>query len=87
MSTLGFIIDERVPIPPRKGRTPKADWRTWPFPDLEVGDSFFSSGVACTARFAALDYQKAHPGVRFTTRAFDEDPVTKLPGVRVWRIR
>lgn len=87
LNTLGFTLDVGVPIPPRKGRINKDEWTRWPFADMDVGDSFFAPGVSLGARTASQDYAWMHPGVKFTTRSFDEDPITKLPGLRVWRIR
>ncbi|HEU4627205.1 MAG TPA: hypothetical protein VFS52_20760 [Steroidobacteraceae bacterium] len=84
-----FCIDDAVPLPPKKGRRPRSEWRQWPFAIMELGNSFFAAAMleAISAQAAAREYEREHPDVKFATRATDCDEITKLPGVRLWRIR
>lgn len=86
---ISWHIDRDVPIPPKPGRKLKSAWRAWPFADMQVGDSVFFGGLllSMAARTASQDYAARERTAKFTTRAFDKDPITKLPGVRVWRIK
>jgi hypothetical protein len=55
----------------------------YPFPDMEVGDSFFiPANIAQTARMAAHQHGVRY-GKKFCTRSVKEG---KHKGVRVWRI-
>jgi hypothetical protein len=81
------VIDDDVPLPPRKGRGFDASATTYPFAKMRVGQSAFFPGVSGSAKFAAAEYARQHPEVRFETRSFDCDPKTKLPGTRVWRTK
>ncbi|MBX3488902.1 hypothetical protein [Parvibaculum sp.] len=85
MTTPPIEIDKNIALPP----LPQTFLRLYPFPDMDVGDSFFLAGKAaerqrlrqrirCAARrFAA---RRAAPDERrFTTRAVEG-------GVRCWRI-
>lgn len=87
MNTLGFTIDANVEIPPLRGRLSKDQWTKWPFVDMNVGDSFFHPGVGTSASSAAREFAAVNHPKRFVTRTFESDPITKLPGTRVWRIR
>jgi hypothetical protein len=77
--TYTFTVEAAVPIPP-----PKSGSTKYPFPIMQVGDSFFVPNVrrenfcSCiaNARFK-------NPGTNFTTRRVTENGVK---GVRVWRI-
>lgn len=85
-----FAIDNDVPLPKRRGGRPR-DSKTaeFPFAAMAVGSSFFVPGISNAVAAAAntFTFLNRHLGVRFTTRAFDQDPKTKLPGHRVWRTR
>lgn len=83
-------IETGIPIPPprtnRKSGT--ANQRRYPFPFMQVGDSFF---VPCVNTIQALRhlqqavssaaglYAKRHPPLAFLTRAIEG-------GVRCWRV-
>lgn len=84
---MNYSIDPNVPIPARRGRLPKAQWKKWPFAELEVGWSVSLQGHPNTVRAAATEFSLHNRPKRFLCRWFDEDPITKLPGTRVWRIR
>lgn len=65
-------IDKNVPLPPIQ--TIK-----YPFPFMEVGDSFFAPGK--DSSFFGT-YVTKYPGRKFTTRVVTEKLVK---GVRIWR--
>lgn len=72
-----FVLERDVPIPKHTGRGRAA---TYPFRDMEVGDSFFvttSRPKTHPVRRAASAFAARHGG-KFCTRRTDE-------GVRVWR--
>lgn len=71
-------IDKGIPIPTRcHGR--RGVRVLYPFPDMEIGDSFFVEGSASSVESAASSYGK-RTGRKFTTRYVDG-------GARVWRIK
>jgi hypothetical protein len=86
---MSITIDKGVPLPKRRGRRVKSEWREWPFDRMAVGDSFFARAMleAHAARTASQEYMSRFRDVLFETRATDCDEITKLPGVRVWRIK
>ena len=74
-------IDKNVPCPPqqRRGGRPFK----YPFPELEVGDSFFVAKKT-TATFAStVSSARKRLGITLVTRTVEEDGVS---GVRVWRV-
>jgi hypothetical protein len=85
-----FRIDSHVPIPPRTGRKPKSVWTPWPFWQMNAGDSFFIAREDPCARNVSQaygEYKRQRPGTDFLMRTLDEDPVTRKPGIRVWRTK
>lgn len=72
-----YAIEKNVPAPPAAQST-----RRYPFPDMEVGDSFFvqteSARTNPRLRSCAALYGKRH-GKKFRVRSVDG-------GSRVWRI-
>lgn len=69
-----FKIEKNVPMP--NGLRTRGS--RYPFPQMEVGDSFFAQGSRGTIASAAHTYGKKH-GFRFSSR-------TEGDGVRVWRV-
>ena len=69
-----IVIEKNIPLPPRQNRA-----STYPFDDLEVGDSFFIEGKSAKSFGSTVQAAAKRTGAKFTTRAFDD-------GVRVWRI-
>lgn len=76
METDMFKIEKDVPII----HNPKDPSRKYPFPHMEVGDSFFVEGqkAAGPAANAAHAYARIH-GIKFKAASIDG-------GVRIWRI-
>lgn len=73
-----FKIEKGIPIPPGK--------KIYPWPEMEIGDSFtvsITNGDLSRARkrlsSAAVHHQKKHGG-RFTVRKIDDNTL------RVWRV-
>lgn len=71
-----YEIEDGVEIPQNIGRSSR---RKYPFPDMEVGQSFFVPGVKTQAVNGPMQRWKMVLGRRFTIRKMDG-------GVRVWRI-
>lgn len=69
-------------IEPPKGQMGRR--RSYPFPDMEIGDSFFvpfeegDLKVKAAVQAAATHYGKRH-GMKFATRSIEG-------GIRVWRL-
>lgn len=73
-----FKIEKAVEIPGSAGGTGGPN--KYPFPSMEVGDSFFVPGdQASKARPAAHTWGRVH-GRKFMTRKEGD-------GVRIWRIK
>lgn len=76
-------IQKNVPVPPPAvGRK-----RIYPFPEMEVGDSFFKQAdnpelLRGSIAGSASQYAKAS-GKKFISRIVHEGSVT---GIRIWRI-
>lgn len=68
-------IDKGVPIPPAKRGV---GIRKYPFPDMEVGDSFFTESKQETVGSSVTIYARFN-NVKFATRS-------ENGGTRVWRI-
>ena len=73
-----IAIDRGVPIPASQ----HGPGRKYPFPDLEVGDSFFAPGKT-RAQLKSLINRHSCDCRRFATRGVIEHGVK---GLRVWRI-
>lgn len=69
-----FKIDKGVPVPRKE--------TTYPFPRMEVGDSFFIPGGTNASRSGVYNCAK-NLGMKAKLRQTTEDGVD---GVRVWRI-
>jgi hypothetical protein len=69
-------IESHIPAP-----SPESARAVYPFPSMNVGDSFLvlEADWIKNLRSAAYMYAKRHPGVRFTVRKYGE-------GWRLWRI-
>lgn len=79
MSENGHIkIDKTVPFPTE--RTPRG---TYPFADMEIGDSFFAPGVKSATMSAQTRYHGLKLNRKFIMRAVIEDGIK---GTRTWRI-
>lgn len=72
MSKSEFEIERGIPVSPREKRA------RYPFAEMEVGDSFFSSKNIDRIRSAAHAYGK-YQNMKFQTAIVDN-------GIRVWRI-
>lgn len=68
-------IDKGVPIPAARWSTGK---RKYPFPDMEIGDSFFTESSQDTVGSSVTIYSRFN-NKKFTTRS-------ENGGTRVWRI-
>ncbi|MEI7599672.1 MAG: hypothetical protein WCJ41_10150 [Aestuariivirga sp.] len=68
-----IAITKGVPAP--RGRRAK-----YPFPAMEIGDSFFAPGSSVIGIHGCA---RRHRPMRFTCRSIVEDGVA---GIRVWRI-
>ncbi len=65
-------IDKNIDIPEYKNTT-------YPFGELEIGDSFLVDTVTKTSQFSSfVSYARLKTGKKFVTRAVEG-------GVRVWR--
>lgn len=74
-----YAIDTAVPIPDPRGGLGKLKY---PFPMMNVGDSFFVPGRGSQGVKGSINYWNAR-GRKFTTRTRTENGVY---GVRVWRV-
>lgn len=74
-----FRIDKDVPIPPSRfgEKTP-----TYPFKDMDIGDSFFIPGGTATRMSGSLANARTKYGHLYSTRQVEESGVK---GVRIWR--
>lgn len=69
-------IDRGLPLP--RGHNAGGGMRLYPFPDMEIGDSFFvPKDKANSVRATAVKFGKDN-SCRFVTRAV-------VDGIRVWR--
>jgi hypothetical protein len=73
-------VESGIPIPSGSGGRPNR----YPFPDMEVGESFFTQGIKAgiRARTAAAAYQRRHPPVTFRTAI---EVIDYKQGIRIWR--
>ena len=73
-----LLIDKGVPLPPRrKGGPPDK----YPFPGMEVGDSFFAANYEDPRVMSNLAWKRGKKlGRKFSVR-------TEGDGVRVWRVK
>lgn len=76
-----FKIESGIPLPGDCGRGRP---RKYPFPDMEVGDSFFCEGshsrtVQFKAYKAAQEYAHRNPPMKFSGRLVEG-------GIRIWRV-
>lgn len=69
-----YRIQKNVPIPQNKIAS------KYPFKDMEIGDSFFASGIPAT--YISLHSRMLRP-MKFSCRTVTENGVR---GLRVWRI-
>lgn len=85
-----FKIEKGIPMPAKVrtgGRHAGYGRQRYPFPDMEIGDSFFVASSESLSQWqlsgrlgdAASSYARRRPGLTFTTRY-------EASGVRVWRI-
>ena len=75
-----FTVDSAIPLPP-PSRSPGHG--IYPFPLMNVGDSFFVAGKTEKQIGASIRNHKARTGRSFATRRVFVDGIK---GVRVWRI-
>lgn len=73
-----IAIDKNVPVPPRIGGRPGGRPTKYPWLDMEIGDSFRTSGKRNSIG-AAVAWATKQYGRKFVTRREDD-------GVRIWRI-
>ena len=75
-----YQIDENIPLPTiaRSGRS-----SIYPWYDMEVGDSFFVSGLTSNRFSSAAASAARRTGHKYTVRTVTEQDE---PGVRGWRI-
>ena len=86
---VAFPVEKGIPIPPirRNGGTPGGGEPKYPWPLMEVGDSFFvptnsrEEAILMNLKIgsSATTFMKKH-GVKFTARSLEN-------GVRFWRIK
>jgi hypothetical protein len=72
-------IDKNIPIPARNG----GRGRTYPFHNMEVGDSFFTTRMR-QARGAAYQHGNIHC-MKFVSRR--QTSKEGKVGVRIWRVK
>lgn len=73
-------IDKGVPLPePKRGRK-----GTYPWDELQVGDSFFVPGKTCNTFGGFLTRLKKAGGIECVIRSVTENDIK---GVRIWRIK
>lgn len=70
----GYQITKGLPKPPRAGS------RKYPFPEMEVGDSFFAADASILSLHGCA---RLHRPKKFSCRTVVEGG---LKGVRVWRV-
>lgn len=75
---MNIMVDKNIPMPQSRGRGAK---QTYPWTQMQVGDSFFTSSVT-GSKFSTYAASKL-TGFRFTTRKTFENGVK---GFRCWRI-
>jgi len=76
-----YTIDKNIPITASEG----SRGRTYPFHDMEVGDSFFTTRVrAGKARASAYQHGKLH-SMKFVSR--QQTSKEGEVGVRIWRVK
>ena len=74
-------IDKDIPI---AAHPPKTKVSKYPWPDMEVGDSFFLPGIK-TADFSGAAHSAGlRTGKKFSLRSVTEDGVE---GARCWRVK
>lgn len=76
-----FKIESGIPLPDQWGRGRPCKY---PFPDMEVGDSFFcewshSKTVQFNVYTAAQEYARRHRPMKFSGRIVEG-------GIRIWRV-
>ena len=71
-----ITIEKNIPIPSPAGR---GRAKRFPFDEMEVGDSFFASGVSRTTMSSKFAEYHKHTSKRFTARSQEG-------GARYWRI-
>ena len=76
-----IAIDKSIPLPTDESK--HSSKRIYPFPTMEIGDSFFAPGKKPVDLNGVVQRHKAK-GKDFTSRAVTENGVT---GCRVWRTK
>lgn len=78
-ATNGLIkIDKQIPMP-SKG---SGNYQKYPFPTMEVADSFFVAGMDASRMSGSTSYAQLKYNRRFMVRTVTENGVK---GCRVWR--
>jgi len=75
-----FPVSTDVPVPKKPSGAP----RKYPFPELEIGHSFFAPNKTPQTLSHSLCYWGKKLSCKFTSRTRTENGVR---GVRVWRIK
>lgn len=82
-------LDKNVPMPTSQGRD-----SSYPFADMEVGDSFFVAGKTSNQLVNAAAHWRKKMGMSFVTRNTEEigiHPETgaeaPIKGARIWRTK
>lgn len=71
-----YTIEKSVPLPSKRQRI------IYPFPDMQIGDSFsVPSSKYQNLNGAARAYEKKNPGTKFTTRKMQDNEI------RIWRVQ
>jgi hypothetical protein len=75
-----FEIEKNVPVemPENRGRK-----RLYPFPDMEIGDSFFAEGKTIELLTTNASIYGTRHGKKFSCKSTES---MGQKGVRVWRI-
>jgi hypothetical protein len=90
-----YKVEDNVPIPDPKKRGgcvgPEQFVRTYPFPLMEIGGSFFvplseAGPTACLGVIAAINIRQQREDVRYTWRSRTIAKDREL-GIRVWRTK
>ncbi len=76
-----YTVEKNIDMPSNLGRKKKYNF---PFSDMEIGDSFFVSGVGRTGEIESAKFQmtsiKKKSSIEFTSKTYPD-------GLRIWRIK
>ena len=82
-----IAINKGVEIPRSRRERQK-----YPFNEMEIGDSFFVPSEDQNERRKIVarllgNVRSSRIEKKFTTRVMSNDPIARMPGVRIWRVK